>query len=80
MYKKIIKITGITLLALAGFIATKTNLSSTSNGGNIDLSRMASLNVANAECQYGGFGGGYCLSLAGICVGDPGSQGGCDWG
>lgn len=76
MKKKIIGAAGIAALATVVFFASKSN----ANGNNTDLVSLVKINTASAECTSShGFGGGKCLSLSGICVGDPGNSQ-CDFG
>ena len=76
MKKKIFGVAAIVAMATFVFVASKSN----ANSNNVDLSSLVKINTASAECQSShGFGGGKCLSLAQICVGDPWSSE-CDFG
>lgn len=76
MKKKIFSVAGVAAIAAVVFFASNSN----ANNNNIDLKSLVKINTASAECQSShGFGGGKCLSLAQICVGDPWSSE-CDFG
>lgn len=68
MYKKLLGLVGVVGVAAAVFFTTNVN----ENTSNLDLNSLVSVNTANAECTNNGvYTGGKCLSLSGICVGDP---------
>lgn len=76
MKKKILGAAGVAAIAAIVFFASKAN----ANNKNIDLSSLVKINTASAECSSShGFGGGKCLTLSQICVGDPGNSE-CDFG
>ncbi|HEX6429945.1 MAG TPA: hypothetical protein VF008_19760 [Niastella sp.] len=76
MKKKILGAASVAAIAAVVFFTSKSN----ANSNNIDLSSLVKINTASAECSSShGFGGGKCLSLAQICVGDPWSSE-CDFG
>lgn len=76
MKKKILGAAGIAAIAVAAFFATNTK----ANNNDVDLTSLLKINTASAECSSSvGVGGGKCLTLSQICVGDPGNNE-CDFG
>jgi len=76
MKKKILGAAGIVAIATVAFFATQSKASN----NDVDLTSLLKINTASAECSSShGFGGGKCLTLSQICVGDPGNNQ-CDFG
>jgi len=69
--KKVLGSAVLCAMAVAVFCTTK----SVNSSSNLQLSQIAKLNVANAECRGGGFVSGHCVELTGTCYF---GGGGCD--
>ncbi|MCF8716348.1 hypothetical protein JM658_16075 [Joostella atrarenae] len=71
--KKLLGTVGVLTLSMGIYLATNTQVSASSN--DLDLTSLVRLNTANAECPSPTpYGGGKCLTLSQICVGDPGNN------
>jgi hypothetical protein len=71
--KKTILIASVTTISIIALFIN-VSLSRNSQTGNIDLIQLKATNEVSAECHTEHqAGGGKCLVLAQVCVGDPGN-------